>query len=477
MTTQAKSLLQLSWPLVISFTARSLLTSIDLPYASRLPDADAALAAIGLSFPLEFAFIACWVGTSAALTSHLSRAMGERCERRIEQLRRTTLGIVVALAALFLALATGIALFADALLGDRVSPAVVSNFRVYAPVLLAGVALVGFWSTIPDSIVKAHHDTRSTMIAGLITGVGNLLLNTLFLFVFELGIFGIALATGLARAGSLSYALWRAHRLEEARRTRWAKEGEGAAASPSAGVRADGCLERPLRALLALAVPSALTFVLMGSENFAVNWILARYPEATASIAAYAIYHRAVLLALMPIIATGVAVLPFAARHLGEGNLPEVERGLRQAFVLSVVYILCVVFPLCLGGGAALADFLAEGAATRGLVRFAVRYAVPLGALAAFPFVLCRPAFEAVQRGTPGLLMALLRYLVLSVPLGLFGAHIARQRGLDPFYGLAFGLIGGTAVVSLAFTGWLMHLFLDLRRRAGSPAHTALEGG
>ena len=41
-----------------------------------------------------------------------------------------------------------------------------------------GVATCGFWSILPDSIIKAHHDTTSTMVAGIISGVANLVLNT-----------------------------------------------------------------------------------------------------------------------------------------------------------------------------------------------------------------------------------------------------------------------------------------------------------
>ncbi len=474
---KAKTLWSLSWPLMISFMARGLLSSIDLPYASRLENPDAAIAGIGLSFPLEFSFIACWVGTSAALTSFLSKAFGEKNEPRIRQLRRTATLIVVALGAFFLLIAGAIFLFAQHLLPAKLDPLVVENFRIYAPVLLAGVAILGFWSAIPDSIVKAHHDTRSTMVAGIISGVGNLVLNTVFLFVFGWGIAGIALATGLARGGSLIYALSRARRLEAARIALWAAEASPRLSKPQPkkrGMTAEGLFERPLVAMLLLAVPSALTFVLMGTENFVVNAILAHFPEPDAAVAAYAVYHKVVVLALMPIIATGVAVLPFVARYVGAGNLTEVGRGLRQAFTLSLAWVLLIVAPACYFGGGLLAGFLSEAETTRQLATFTLSYLVPLAALVAFPFMLCRPVFEAVQRGGPGLVMATLRYVVLGLPCAILGARLAQDWGYEPFYGLAFGLIVGGALASLSFVVWLFRLFAQLRRGEGTASQRSL---
>src|SRR3972149_12075450 len=82
--TGAPSILGMAAPLVLSFWMRSLFTFVDTIYASTL--GDAAVAAIGLSIPLEFLMIACWVGVSTGLTSGLSRALGGREGENIERL-------------------------------------------------------------------------------------------------------------------------------------------------------------------------------------------------------------------------------------------------------------------------------------------------------------------------------------------------------------------------------------------------------
>ncbi|MCA8925293.1 MAG: MATE family efflux transporter [Planctomycetes bacterium] len=448
------SLLGLAWPLIISFTLRSLLTAVDLPYASRLEDPDAAIAAIGLAFPLEFTFIACWVGASSALTSYLSRAMGERDAARLEQLLATARTVVLALAGVFGLCAVGCYFAAPWL---PVEDAVIANFQIYAPILLLGAATVGFWSILPDSLVKAHHDMKTTMLAGLTTGITNLVLNTLFVFGFGWGITGIAIATACGRLGGFLVSWTRCRTLEAQRAAEWAS------LDPSELGHAP--LERPLSALLKLGVPSALTYVLMASESLFANWILVKSTSeqaATANMAAYAIYHRAGLLFLMPVIAVSVAVNPFVARAYGAGQLQRIGQSLRQGYLYAFGYAVGFALPLCWLVGEPLAQFLSKAEATKDLAALGIRYGVPFAALASGPMLLARPAFEAVQRGAPGLLMSALRYVVLAVPFGWVGVQLAIGQGRPPLVGLIGGLVAATAVVSVAITVWLVAMVRGL---------------
>ena len=77
-------ILKLAAPLILSFWMRSLFALVDTVYAATL--GDAAVAAVGLTVPLEFLMIACWVGVSNGLTSNLARAMGARDSAMIERL-------------------------------------------------------------------------------------------------------------------------------------------------------------------------------------------------------------------------------------------------------------------------------------------------------------------------------------------------------------------------------------------------------
>ncbi|HKQ61978.1 MAG TPA: MATE family efflux transporter [Candidatus Polarisedimenticolaceae bacterium] len=451
-----RSVLHLSAPLVVSFWMRALVTFVDTIYAALL--GDAAVATVGLTVPVEFLMMAVWVGLSNSLTSALSRAMGASANRRFDQYLAVSWRLVWGLSFAFTAIGLGIGIAAPHL---GLPPAVGAGLRVYGSVLIAGSAWTVFWSVLPDSIVKTHHDTRSTMWAGICTNAINFGLNSLFLFVFHWGVFGIALSTVLGRIGGLAYALYQARRHERRRR----------AGTPAADLTLDPA---PYGTILALAVPSALTFALMAVESGLVNLVLSRVEHPTESIAAYSIFHRVTLFCLQPQIAIGVALLPFCARLFGAGDLAGVRRALRQTLTVATAYSLIVLGPLALAAAGWLAARLTESPITREYTALALRLA-PLACLAGGPFLLCRPVFEAMGRGRPGLVMAALRYLVLMVPLAWGGLALARALGRPPLSGVIPGLIGAAAVGSLVFWLWLRAVLAGLGRPAD--ANGRLSGG
>ena len=131
-------------------------------------------------------------------------------------------------------------------------------------------------------------------MAGIWSNVLNVVFNTLFTFVFHWGIFGIAFSTVLGRFGGLVYALRKAGAHERARKAR--REPEVPGRDP-----------RPYRALFALAIPSALAYVLMASETGVVNGVLKGVEHGREALAAYAVYYRVFQFVVMPAIAASVA--------------------------------------------------------------------------------------------------------------------------------------------------------------------------
>jgi putative MATE family efflux protein len=427
-------LLAMTAPLIVSFWMRSLFTFVDTYYASFL--SDAAVAAIGLSFPFEFMMIAVWVGMSTGLTSNFSRAMGAREETKLRQYLRATWILILLCVPAFCIVGAGCWVFAERLSPD---PEVARQFAIYGSVLVGGSAFTLFWSVIPDSIVKAHGDTKATMWAGIWSNVINVILNTIFTFLFHWGVFGIALSTVIGRFGGLIYALRKAAAHEAARKMR------GDAEVP-------GRDPHPYRALFALAVPSALSYVLMASETGVVNWLLKGIEHGKEALAAYAIYYRVFQFVVMPAIAASVAMLPFAGRRFGERDIDGVRSGFREANFAGVAYAAAVA-PLLYGLAPPLAAHLTASPVTLSYLVPALRW-IPLASLAATPFFLCRPVFEGMGRGRPGLTMSVLRYAVLAAPAAWLGLRWAPSLGVPGIVGVIFGLTAATALSSAVFLLW-----------------------
>lgn len=447
------SVLRLAAPLVISFVMRSLFTFVDTIYAATL--GDAAVAAIGLTIPLEFLMIAVWVGMSNGLTATLARAMGAREGQRIEDLLRASQCMAFGLVPLFSAIGAAI-WFGAGHLG--LAPDVTRYFQIYGAVLLGGSAFTSFWSINPDSVVKAHEDTRSTMWAGIWSNVINVILNTVFLFAFHWGIFGIAFSTVIGRFGGLAYALRKASG-HEARRKATGRDD------------VPGKHPHPYRAILALGVPAGIGYGLMAGESTVINGLLAGLEDATAALAAYSIYYRVLMFAIMPAIATSVAMLPYAAKRFGERDLDGLWRGLRETTMAGVVYCAFVMAPALFLAGPWLASGLAEAPATRAYTTVAL-WLTPVACFTALPFFLCRPMFEGMQMARPGLVVAVLRYVVLTAPLAWIGVRVAESMGQPGLYGLLSGLVVATAIASAVIFLWL----LATLRRLGHDGLPAVGG-
>ena len=434
----SKGILALTGPLVVSFWLRSAFGWVDPFFAANLHDelgnliGDPSMAAIGLTLPFEFLMIACWVGTSNGLTSRLASAMAAGENAKVEQLKVAARKITWIMNAVFLLMATAIWYFAPRL---GLNAIVARQFQIYATVVVAGTAFTSFWSILPDSIVKAHHDTRTTMWAGILSASLNVALNTLFTFVLGMGIFGIAFSTVLGRLSGLAYATIRAHAHERQR-----MGGDSA--------KGGDLYTYPMRAILGIAVPSGLGYVLLAIESQLINWILVRMPDSTSQLAAWSIFDRSARFLAMPLIAASVAMLPLVARRSGGGDYAGIRRELVTSLRASALYVGFLVWPVAVLLAPHVAHWLSGEEATKVAAMSAMRM-LPLAVLAMIPVLLLRAVCDGLQRPRPALVIALVRTFVFVVPLCYLGIQQATQHGYQPVLGAVFGLTIGVAASSL----------------------------
>ena len=464
---KSPSILRLTGPLVVSFWLRSAFAWVDTFFAAELEDleqvpglGDASIAAIGLALPFEFLTIACWVGSSNGLTTRLAAAMGAGESEKVEQLKRASTRIIWALCWAFLALAAGIWWLSPYVLED---PLLARQFQLYGTILIGGSALTSFWAIVPDSVVKAHQDTRGTMWAGLLSTFTNVIMNTIFVFVFGWGIIGIAASTVLSRVFALAYA-WRVAARHERQRI-------AACTDPK-----PGRFEEPVRAILALAIPGALTYLLMSVESLAVLGLIANLPpaeQAVSLLAAWSIFDRALRFLLMPGIACSVALLPLAARYSGQGDYQQIGLELRTAERAGWVYSLALVLPMVIFGGPWLARALSETPATRQFAEDGMLW-VFVGVLVSIPFFLARSTFDGLQRPRPGLIASTVRAFLLFIPGMAIGYVAAEAMGISPMHGLcagaSLGLLGGSLLIRNWIGRQLKELAAECRTKVSKPA-------
>jgi Na+-driven multidrug efflux pump len=198
-------------------------------------------------------------------------------------------------------------------------------------------------------------------------------------------------------------------------------------------------------------MPAAVTNALTAAEASLVNRLLARLPDATTALASFGVYHQLLSLALMPTVATAVAVLPYVARNVPEGRNDEVRRNLRRTLWLAVGLGLAFTVPAGVLFPVQIARFFVRGdeTAIASPTTLSALRLLPLAALSATPFLLLRPVFEATQQPRLGVLVSVARFLLFSFPLVFLGRALAPKLGLQPLTGVIAGLITASALASL----------------------------
>ncbi|MCB9880909.1 MAG: hypothetical protein H6832_09915 [Planctomycetes bacterium] len=469
----SKPLSRLALPLVISFTLRNLFALVDLGFATSLPNSASAVGAISFWIPFQMVYIALWVGLSSGVTTTLSQALGLCRTDLVESIERQVRRILVVLIAVLVGLGACLPLVVPMF---GLEHDLTRDFTIYGSILAIGFPITGFWSILPDSTVKAHHDTRSTMIAGLLSTATNATLNATFVFVFGWGLAGIAIGTVLSRIPSLVYAIVRARRLDAAWRASLA-EASPEAAMPAASdevrlsmqQRIARQLSRPTRRILILGVPSTIAFVLTAIESSFVNGLLAVLPDSTEKIASWGVFNQILQLSLMPIVGSAVAVLPWLARRVAASEFTVVRRELMTtALLFGAISFGLTILPAFVFPDAIARRILTKNGEVdaRSLALAVDALAIlPVVAMASLPFILLRTSFEALNKPRLAILSSVLRFVVLSLPLIALGRHLGLTSDLGPIRGMAMGL-GTAALLASTFVSVLVHTIVgDLEKQ------------
>ena len=136
------------------------------------------------------------------------------------------------------------------------------------------------------------------------------------------------------------------------------------------------------------------------------------------------------------------------------GDIAGISQGLREAGIVIVGYSVLFVAPVMALLAPWIAGSLTESEIS-GEFTQKILYLVPLSCLLGAPFLLCRPVFEGMQRGSPGLITALVRYLVMTLPMAWIGIKLAESSGFHPIYGLVVGVMAAALFSSAMISVWL----------------------
>ena len=211
--TEGKPSQKLFWfsiPLLLSVAFQQLYQMADSMIVGRFSATPAAgelaLAAVGASYPITQLFVAVATGVNIGTSVLVSQLFGAKRYLRMKTAVSTAL-VTTALIALLLTLVGALA--TDSMMAALQTPEnIFADGSLYLRVYVFGLLFL-FIYNVCTGIFNAMGDSRTPLILLILSSVSNVVLDLIFVAVFQWGVAGVAWATFIAQgaAGILAFIL------------------------------------------------------------------------------------------------------------------------------------------------------------------------------------------------------------------------------------------------------------------------------
>lgn len=397
----------------------------DTYYLAKFGDIE--LAAISYALPIQLVLTSAAMGLAVATNAVVSPPLGKGHQSRAHMRASAALilTLVISLVIVCIGLITARPLFSMMGAQGETLDLTVSYMRIWYPsfVLLA-LAMVG------NAVIRATGDAIRPATVMTIAAVSNITLAPVFIFGFtvvpEFGMTGAAIATFVSRIVMflvLAVFLFKTVTLHGPRRR---------------------LAVAIWRRLLKFGLPVAGTNVINPIGIAAITAALALVSDQAVS--AFGIASRIQLIAVVPFMALATAIGPVVGQNFGANLKPRVSRTLRVVTGVVAAYGFVLAALLFFGGGWVTALFT-ESAAISELISLYMRI-LPASLIAYGLMIVVTGALNAVGRPIPGLIAAIIRIGIVTIP----GAFLVAPFGSVwlVFAVMAAGNLIGGAIALIA---------------------------
>lgn len=419
----ARNLFIMTWPMLFGVLALMSFQLVDSFFISLL--GTQPLAALGFTMPINQLMIGVQIGTGIAATALISRAIGAKQTDYAKRLSGLVLligsGLMGALALLIFFLKQPILLA----LGADESVFVYTD-SYWLP------WLVSSWSHaflyFGNSLCRANGDTRLPGLMMVVTSVLNMLLDPIFIFVFDWGLPGAAYATIVSCVLGSAVMHWRLIK------RRWLLFELRQMDIPAA-----------IGSVAKISLPAMLSQLMPGMAAMIATRIVALY--GTTAIAAWALGTRLETFSIVIVLALTMSMPPILGRMLGAGNLDQAHKLIRMAvrFILMLQVVVALFWLLVRPW---MVDTLTQEPATAFYLASYMLW-VPISYSFLGVCILMVSACNALGMPMRAVLISVLRLFACYLPAIALGAYLAEMEGI--YYGVLFGnLIAG-------ISAWLLY--------------------
>ncbi len=311
---EGKLIMQFAMPMVYGNVFQQLYNVVDSIVIGRYIGKE-ALAAVGASFPIIFLLVAMVIGLGMGFTIIISQYFGAKETEKVKSTIDTTF-IILFVASLVVTVA-GISFSAPVFNLTGLPSDVLPKAKTYLDIYFAGSIFFFGFNGI-SAILRGMGDSKTPLVFLIISTITNILLDLLFVVVFNWGIAGAAWATVISQAGAVFTAIIYLNKKHPLVNLSFRKYH----------------FDRDVfRSSLRIGLPSGLQQTFVAAGLIALYGIVNQF--GTVTIAAYSVANRIDSFAMMLAMNFSAALSSFVGQNLGANKPERVKAGLEATWLIT----------------------------------------------------------------------------------------------------------------------------------------------
>ena len=322
-------IVSMSFPMMISMLVQAMYNIVDSIFVSHL--SEDALTAVTLAFPLQMMIISVGSGTGVGINALLSKALGEKKQKRANKAANN--GLLLTFISFIIFVAVGI-FIAEPFIRSQTDSANIADMGTVYLYTCCTLSIGVFFQMTFERLLQSTGRTHLSMISQITGAVINIIFDPIFIFGYfgieGMGVVGAAYATVLGQCVAAVVGLILNVKF-----------------NPDIKISLKKMFKpswKTIRRIYAVGVPSILMMAIGSIMSYCMNQILGIF--SSTAVAVFGAYFKLQSFIFMPIFGLNNGLIPVLAYNYGAHSKDRIREAVRfsMKLALSIMVIGTIVF-------------------------------------------------------------------------------------------------------------------------------------